>query len=344
LFPTMAKAITIKDIAKSAGVSVSTVSRYLNSSGYVNIETADKIKLVVDSLNYKPSRVAQSLKTKESKNIVFIVPDIQNPFYSKMMDSIQQLAIAEGYLITLFNTNESANDEIKYIQIACDIGADGIILASISTSQAVLRLLKKINIPTVLVNSYDSCPFDSVHGIRGKSTYLATQYLISLGHKRIGFAGGAKGTTIGVSRKIGYIKALTEANLTICEDLIVENGFESNSGEKSAEYFLGLANRPTAICCANDMIALGLIKILIKNGIQIPKSVSITGIDNIMYSSLCNPSLTTVTNDSTEFAKAAMEALIQRIRGIYHGKPREILIDRKLIIRESAVAIGRQKQ
>lgn len=329
------KSVTVKDVAREANVSFSTVSRYLNSSGYVDVKTGEKIDEVIKRLNYRPNRIAQSLKTKSSKNIVLIVPDIQNPFYSKMANQIQHLTLMEGYTVTLLDSEESYENEIKGIHLAQDMSADGIIFASVSKHKSILDELDRCNISSVLVNSYDSCQFDTIHGVREQSTYLTTRHLINLGHHKIGFAGGAIGTVIGNSRKNGYIKAMQEAGIPVREDYMFEMGFSSDAGRKCGYYFSALNELPTAICCANDMIALGVLQALSQQGIRVPDQISITGVDDIMYGDLCNPRLTTVTNDSNEFAHYAVKALIERMNGTYSGEARELLISHELIVRDS---------
>lgn len=331
----MKKTVTIREIAEEAGVSVATVSRYLNKSGYVDTATGEVIAEIIKKRNYRPSRMAQSLKTQKSKMIVLVVPDIQNPFYSKMANKIQQLTMSAGYTITLFNTGGIMDQEVNCIRLAADIGADGIIFVSVATHLTILKELKKINIPTVMVNSYDACPFDCVHGVRGQSTYLSTKHLIEIGHKEIGFAGGAPGTVIAESRKNGYMNAMKEYGLPIKEEFVFEMGFNSDAGIKCGYYFSALKKRPTAICCTNDMIALGIYQAFSQNGIRVPDDIAVTGMDNIIYSTLCQPRLTTVTNDSNEFAKTAVKALLERMQKTYLGDPREFLISRELIVRES---------
>ncbi len=334
----MGKAITIRDIAKEAKVSPTTVSRYLNGTGYVDEQTASRICEVVERFHYRPNRIAQSLKTKETKNLVLVVPDIQNPFYSKMANEMQRLLFEEGYTVTLFDSGGEFSMEMKYLGIADAIAADGILFASFSSHQTILRELQRSGVPVVMINSYDACPFDSVHGVRGQSTYLSTKHLIALGHTDIGFAGGNTGTSIEVSRRAGYLRAMQEAGLPVTGEYVFEMGFDSDSGRKCGTYFSALPKMPTAICCANDMIALGVIQILLERRYKLPRDVSVTGVDNIMYGDLCSPPLTSVTNDSSEFAHLAVKTLLERIRGTYTGDPREFLIQRRLVVRGSTAA------
>ena len=340
----MKKSVTIRDIAREAGVSSTTVSRYLNQNGYVDAQTAERIRAVVEQFNYRPSRIAQSLKTRESHNLALIVPDIQNPFYSSMANKIQNLLLREGYTATFFDSGADFQREMTCLGVAESIGADGILFASVSSRRIILNELERIGVPVVMINSYDACPFDSVHGVRSESTYLTTRHLIELGHREIAFAGGTPGTAIAQSRKNGYLNAMQEAGLPVRRDYLIEMGFDSESGRKCGTYFSALFQMPTAICCANDLVALGMLQVLIERGFQVPQDISITGVDNIEYGDLCSPPLTSVINDSGEFAKMAVKALMERLRGSYTGAPREFLIPRRLVVRGSTAQPQRKEQ
>ncbi len=340
----MKKAVTIRDIAREAGVSSATVSRFLNRTGYVDQQTGARISEVVERFHYRPSRIAQSLKTKMSRNLVLVVPDIQNPFYSSMADKIQNLLLREGYTVTLFDSGADFQRELTCLGLAESIGADGILFASVWARQTILNELAKIGVPVVMINSYGACPFDSVHGVRSQSTYLATRHLIELGHREIAFAGGTPETAIAQSRKNGYLKAMKEAGLPVRQEYVFEMGFDSESGRKCGTYFSALTQLPTAICCANDLIALGVLQTLLERGFRVPQDVSLTGVDNIEYSDLCSPTLTSVINDSGEFARLAVSALLERLRGSYEGEPREFLIPRRLVKRASTAQPQRKER
>lgn len=327
--------VTIRDIAKAAGVSIATISRYINNSGYVEIETKKKIKEIIDRFGYKPSLTARSLKTRKSKQLMLIVPDICNPFYSTMAKTIQTIAKEKDFTLILYNTNEETVEEIKAIRNSEEIFAAGIILCSIHVREEVLKALERTAIPTVVANSYEKCPFDSVHGIKGEGTYLATKHLIELGHKEIAFAGGSKDSDIAVRRRFGYERALLEAKISLREDYCFEMGFSEDAGFKAGKYFTTFEKLPTAICCANDLLALGVLRVLNEKNINVPNDISITGMDNIMFTNISRPKLTTVTNDSDEFGKSVAQLIFDRIENRYSGNPREIIVSRKLIVRDS---------
>ena len=334
----MKKNVTVKDIARETGLSVATVSRVINKNGYYDKATAEKVEKAIVDLDYHPNRAAKNLKSSKTKNLLLIVPDIENPFYAKMVTEIQKRIRIEDYTLTMYNTSENLKEELRAIQLGREILADGIIFASVSSHDTVLEELRKFNKPVVMINSYDKCPFDSVHGKRNYGTYLSTKYLIEQGHTRIGFAGGTKDTVIAESRARGYLNALKEAGMESTEELMFEMGFSSEAGRKAGRYFSTLDPMPTAICCANDLIALGVINALERLGVKVPEQISVTGMDDLVYADICNPGLTSVTNDSTEFAQKAMDALFDRLKGLYDGEAREYVIGRKLIVRGSTCA------
>ena len=305
----LSKKITIKDIAREAGVSVTTVSRVLNKTGRIGSKTREKINKVIEEFGYHPNSAAQSMKTGRTRNIFFVVPDITNPFYASLAKELQLLSREKNYNITLF--------------------------ASINESREVIDKLLEANIPAVLLNSYLKCEFDTVHGEINAGTYLSTNYLIENGHKVIGFAGAPADTTVGKSRKQGYITALQNAGLNVDEKLSFEMGFSEDAGYKAGKYFSTLKKKPTAICCANDIVAMGVLTALYEEGIVVPDDISIVGMDDIIYSRISRPPLTSVSNDSNVFARSAFSMLFERIENTYEGEPREIIVERNLIIRES---------
>ena len=326
---------TIKDIAREAKVSTATVSRFINKSSRISDNTAKKVEYVISKFGFTPSRNAQSLKTKKSWQIMLVVPDICNPFYSKMAKTVQAITKGKGYTLTLYDTNEDISDEFTAIKTAVKINADGIILCSLYVKEEIIEELSKSGLEATVGIAYERCPFDSVHGIMGEGTYLSTRHLIELGHRRIAFAGGPKDSIISSSRRDGNARALKEAGLEFDEGYNFEMGFSEDSGYKAGKYFSSLDPRPTAICCANDLIALGVLSALNENGIMVPDDISITGMDNIPYANLTRPRLTTVINNSEAFGSVAIELLLERIEGIYQGPPREKVFPGKLVIRES---------
>lgn len=329
---------TIRDVAREANVSISTVSRYLNETGCVEHNTAARIALAIERLHYVPSIAAQSLRSRASRIVLLVVPDICNPFYSQIAKTAQRLLRENGYVMTLYDSNESTQ-ELASIRIARQMYASGILLGSIDVKEQVIQEIITSKIPVVGLNAFQEYPFDTVHVHGTEGTYLAVHHLIALGHRHIGFAGGSSNTMIGDSRLEGYVRAMREAGLQINESDVLQIGFSQTDGYESGRYFAKLDPMPTAICCANDEIALGLIAAMQERGVRIPEQVSVTGMDDIPYARISNPSLTSVTNDGNAFAREGVRMLFERIHGTVVGKPRDIVVRHELIVRGSVCAL-----
>jgi LacI family transcriptional regulator len=326
---------TIRDVAREAGVAISTISRFLNRSGYVDEETGRRI--AIRMLDYVPTRAAQILKSRKSRQVMLIVPDIGNPFYSEMAKVVQAAARDKGYAVILYNTNESASEELDAVRTAQSSQSDGLILCSINANDEIIQALLAAGITTVMANSSGKCPFDTVHGVKGAGTYIAARHLLDLGHRRIAFAGGPSGSETEIRRKHGWLQAMAESGLSCDKSMCCEKGFSEEAGYEAGIYFSTLTDLPTAICCANDLIALGVLDALAERGIGVPESISVTGMDNIPFSHLSHPPLTTVTNDSMVFGQNVSRLLFDRLEG-YAGAPREMIVPRVLVPRASTSA------
>lgn len=328
--------ITISDIAEIAHVSKSTVSRYMNGSGYVSDETALVISQAMRMCDYRPNPYARSLRTNRSNVIFVVVPDISNPFYAKIVRNVQILAKAGNFMVMLYNTNEEIGEAIHAIRTAQEIQVACLFLWSIHTKNVkLMEALERANIQVVLANFYEGIPFDLVHANKNQSTYLTTNHLIDLGHRHIAFVGGPTESSVSTGRKRGYMLALQEHGFEFNEDDCFEMGFSKEAGYKFGRYFLALDHRPTAVCCANDLIALGVMQFFREHGISIPNDVSITGIDNIDYNGIDSLKLTTVDLNIEETTQQMMDLFLSRYSGAYRGEPREVRIDRHIVIGNS---------
>ena len=330
------KAVTINDVARVAGVSNATVSRYINNKTFVTGEKAEKIERAIEELAYRPNRIARGLKLQRAMQIMVVVPDIRNPYYAGIYATVQQLANDKGFTAILFNTNEEEKKELEAVRLVTELGCDGLIFCSTSDDEEIIRQLMSLPIAVVTSNTFGAMIFDTVHGIRrGQGVYLGTSHLIDYKHVRIAYAGGTPNSILNKRRLSGYERAMNEHGLPIRKEYEFAGAFTVQGGIAAGEYFSSLPEMPTAVACANDMIAIGLMQYFQRNGIQVPDDVSVVGMDNIEYAEYFNPSITTVTNDSGEFAEKAMSLLFSRIDGSYTGDPRECLCDRRLIVRNS---------
>ncbi len=328
---------TIRTVAAEAGVSISTVSRYLNHPEVVIQETRDRIQEAICKTGYVQNLAASGLKSRNSKIQLLFVPDICNPFYSKMTKRLQQLCSENGTILMTFDTCESVDREIEAISIARQVNASGVFAASVYADEKVIELLADLNIPVVGINSYPaSVPFYSVgvHHLGGTS--LAVKHLIQLGHTDIAFAGGKPGSVIGESRKYGYKYAMEEAGLPIRPEMICEEGFSEKDGYQAGLRLINAGKMPTAICCANDLVAFGVIRALREMGLSVPGAVSVTGMDDTPFASIADPRLTSVTNDGELFAEKAFQMM--KIGASGNNKPLFVEVPNELIVRDSTAA------
>lgn len=330
------KSITITDIAREAGVSVATVSRYINKDAIVREDKVEKIQAVIEKYHYMPNRAARGLKTNHSMQIMLIVPDINNPYYSRMYEVLQDSVQEDGYVVMLYNTSEKEANEFKAIDLVAGMNCDGIIFCSVSNNGKVIERLQELGKPIVVSTGFGYHIFDSVHGIiPGQGTYISTCYLIENGHRKIAYAGGSPNSILNERRLSGYCRAMEENGLIVDSQYCYSGSFDLDGGRRAGEYLLSMKERPTAITCANDMIAIGIMQYCSENRIVIPQDLSIVGMDNILMSDLIRPALTTVTNDGADFARKAVELLFDRISGRYDGEVRERFCERTLIERDS---------
>lgn len=330
--------MTIRAVASLAGVSISTVSRFLNHPEMLKKSTRDRVVKAINEVNYVPNLAASALKSKYSRTLLLYLPDICNPFYSRMAKELQSLATENGFILVVLDTGELVENELAAIDTARQLQASGIFAASIYSDDQVVDKLSVCPYPVIGLNSYPrGVPIDAVgvHHLGG--TNLAVKHLIELGHHHICFAGGKPDTFIGESRKHGYLHEMKKAGIPVTQDMVFESGFSQDDGYRAGIYFSTSLRLPTAICCANDLVAFGLILALTEMGINVPGAVSVTGMDDTIFASTSSPPLTSVSNDGALFARIAFSVMQKRIEDgnestkIFREIPNELIVRRSSI-------------
>ncbi len=324
---------TMKDVAKEANVACSTVSRYINKSGYVDSETGDRIAEVIQKLNYSiPSHEKASFLKKNV--IVLSVTDIGNPYYSVLARHLQSMLYEKGYTMVLFDSKDGKLEQ-DAIKLADELNAKGLFVGTIHYNDITKKAIQNISIPTVVLNASADGDIDCVHVDGDTATYIATKHLLSLGHRHIAYAGGLPKTMIGMSRREGYLRAMRENGLSPGPQDVIEHGLSQEDGYEIGRFIAGLRNCPTAVCCANDIIALGLLAALQERGKRIPEDISVTGVDDIVFAQKFTPSLTTVTNNPRKFAEKGIQLMLSRIENGNEGDPVDLAVTHQLIMRAS---------
>lgn len=309
--------VTIKDIAKKANVSKTTVSMVLNNKAIsVSDETRENIFRIVKEMNYIPNTIARSLSTNKTNTIGIILPDIENPFFAMMAKTIENTAEKLNYNVILCNSYNSTVKEEKYVKLLISKLVDGVIFAAGGKSEDNLNILKQNKIPFVLVDRYVKSinEYSGVFCSNEQGIKLGVDYLYSKNKRKIAFVTGHKDLKIGEIRYNAFKKIAEELGV-YDEKLIVEDDFTIDGGMNSTKKLLELNKTIDAIFYSSDVMALGGFKVLIREGYEVPKDISILGYDNINISSILEPELTTIAQPIYEMGEKACELLVNMING-----------------------------
>lgn len=330
--------VTITDIARMANVSKATVSRVINNKPEgVGKATRDKILRIIEESGFQPSMIARGLATNKTKAIGLIITDIANSFFPLLVRGVEDYANKYGYSLFLCNSDNSPEKEMEYIKAFIGKSVDGVILSSSMNDTGFhYSILKNKNIPLVLIDrcvdgyEYDAGVFlDNVKG-----AYIAVNHLIDNGHENIAFISGYKTAVITQKRFYGYKMALEKRNLRVRKDLITEGDYQVESGYKRTLELLDQGKKFTAIFACNDLMAIGAIKALRSRNIRIPDQVEIIGFDNIDFSILIEPQLSTIGQPAYKMGYKGAQQLLMLIEGEKISK-KDIILRPELILRET---------
>ncbi|PAV31256.1 LacI family transcriptional regulator [Virgibacillus profundi] len=322
----MKKHPTIYDIAKKADTSTATVSRVLSNSDYpVRSELREKIKKVAKEVNYIPNMIGRQLKTNNSMTIGVIIPSITNPFYSSIVLGIEDIARSRGYHVFLCNSHRSPQLEEEYLKTLFEKQVKGLIVSSISPDKNLLGALvqKDLNI-VAFDQTIEGLNSSQIHFDYRKGGYMATEYLIKKGHRKIALISSPLTRPSRISVYKGYLNALENYNIEIDKSLIqiasreyeeFERSYEFRNGIELTRNLLKCSELPTAVFVCNDMTAFGVMNELNKQGINVPEQISVMGFDNIEFSEMITPPLTTVQQPDYEMGKLACNLLLDQLDG-----------------------------
>ncbi|MBC7231972.1 MAG: LacI family DNA-binding transcriptional regulator [Chloroflexi bacterium] len=327
---------TMKDVAQAAGVSVTTVSHVINETRYVSEELRERVLKAMEDLHYHPNTLARSLRQGISHTIGLIVPDNANPFFADVARVVETHGFKAGYSTILCNSDGQLEKELTYVNVLLAKKVDGVIFIAANSQSEHIALLTEQKIPVVIADRHmPDVEVDVVLVDNYRGGYLATEYLISLGHHRIGCITGPSDTTPGADRVRGYKDALTFAGLPIDKNLIVRGDFRYAGGASGAQKLLDLKEPPTAIFACNDAMAMAAMAVIRERGLAIPDDISIVGFDDIPQASFTSPPLTTVAQPIQDIGRIATDLLIERMSGSTSRPYQRIILDVKLVIRGS---------
>jgi LacI family transcriptional regulator len=334
----MKRPTTIRDVATRAGVSVGTVSAVINRSPTVAESTRQRVLNRIQELSYKPNSKARSLRQHGVSAVGLIVPDLQNPFFSSVAEGVQITAEENDVLLVLCMTWARAEREQYYAQTLLTARLDGVIYLSGSgiPSHDLLLLSKSRQILFVdeTLPGVD-IPFISAENRSGARAIA--KHVLSMGHRRVAIIGGPPRLWTSEQRLAGYREALAAAGLDPDETPMIAGDYGEASGYRIARELLQKEDSGiTALLCANDLMAIGAMKLCRDVGLRIPKDISITGFDNIPASSLLDPALTTVAQPGRDMGQAAAQLLLHQIKGI--SRPSRTEFPTELCVRGSVSA------
>ncbi|MDO8485341.1 MAG: LacI family DNA-binding transcriptional regulator [Candidatus Limnocylindrales bacterium] len=301
---------TIRDVARQAGVSTATVSRVISGSVAARPQTRARVLAVAEALGYRPSAVARSLKLRTTRTLGLLVTDIQNPYYPEIVRAVEDAALERNLAVLLCNGADDPAREETYLELLVDRRVDGIIIASSGLQERHGAWLARRSVPVVLVNwAAPDLPLPAILGDNRAGGRLATEHLLSLGHRRIGHLSAPARNAAAAERLGGIGDALAGGGLDPGSLVVVEGDGQVAGGERAALELLERMPEITGIVCYNDLTAIGAVRALRARGRQVPADVSIVGYDDIALSAWVDPPLTTIAQRTSEMGRWAVRRL-----------------------------------
>ncbi len=329
----------MKDVAKLAGVSVSTVSRVINKSIPVDAVTAARVEEVIKEVNFKPNLLARGLRLKSGRMIGLVVPEIIHQTFTYWIKFTEEAAIAAGLSLILGNTNNDPDREERFIDSLIQRNIDGIIFSRVSDKSKVLRVIEESEVPVVVLDrALDEEHVSTVILDNYKAGFLAGKYLASLGHREIACITGPMDIGLSRERLQGFSDALDSAGLKISKENIFEGDFKYASGIEAVKKITKDKYQCTGLWAQSDLMAIGAMNELNYRGINVPHDISIVGMDNVDFGTMWFPSLTTINQPYRLMCSKAVEIIMQERESTQHYE-KKVVVQPDLVIRESTAVL-----
>ncbi|QJQ05893.1 LacI family transcriptional regulator [Undibacterium piscinae] len=331
---------TMKQVAEKAKVSTTTVSHVINNTRVVSEDARERVLSVIRELRYIPSAVARSLKNDKTHTLGMIIPNNSNPYFAEVIQGIEDESFKLGYNIILCNSYDDPKKQAAYTRVLMEKRIDGLILVASGSDEELNQLLTDEGIPKVLVDrEVPGVAADFIEADHEQGGYLATKYLLDLGHRDIACVSGPKTLLPSGGRVQGYWRALKEAGVTPREEYLAHSDFTSQGGFTAFRQLLALHPRPTAIFASNDLMAIGGLCAAHQAGMKIPEELSVIGYDDIALASFSTPPLTTIAQPKHEIGVLTAQVMVKRIQNAELALRREKL-ETKLMVRQSTAAFN----
>jgi LacI family repressor for deo operon, udp, cdd, tsx, nupC, and nupG len=328
-------ALSLKDIAKSARVSQSTVSRALRNSPLVSVETRARIRRIAAESNFRVSHVGRSLATGRTHSIGVVVSSISDPFIAEVVGGLEEVASEHGYPLILATSQGDTNREIKMVHTFEDRRVDGVVLTGGSRLGPIhVPMLAEMNIPVVVMNGQGTAHFaHSVVVDNVAAGKAVVRFLVHLGHRRIAYIGDRFGFESNAARQEGYRQGLAAHDLPFQPDLVRAGDAQPESGVLAMEQLLSLPEPPTAVFCYDDLTALGALRAISRRHLRVPEDISVVGFDDLLIAQYTQPPLTTIRQPKRIMGRVAAETLFNLLAG--RRAPETRRLPTELIVRES---------
>jgi LacI family transcriptional regulator len=329
---------TIYDVARLAGVSTATVSRALNGTGQVGEPKRLAIEEAVEQLGYRPNTIARSLVTRSTQTIALLLPDITNPFYAELVAGVHELTLERGYTMLLCTTDFDPEQEERYLRLLRAKHVDGALVDGLVLPPERIARFVEDGFPIVCLDrDVDSPAVPLVQVDNRTGARIATEHLLSLGHRRIAHITGAP-ARISEERLLGYQAALADAGIAPDSSLVAMGSFTEAGGYEAMRTLMAIAQRPTAVFAANDLSAIGALSAVSAAGRSVPGDVSLVGFDDVRLSRYTSPPLTTIRQPAGKIARRATELLLGMIAGRPPRKLRHPFAP-ELVVRDSTASV-----
>ena len=327
---------TIKDVAQAAGVSTATVSAVVNGTAYVSPPLKARVEAVIATLGYTPSPAARSLKRGVSGLIAMVVADLANPFYARIVAAAEAAVGARDRSLVVFNSDETPENERRILARVSSLSCDGTLLVPVDRPTQYARTNLAKGSPVVLFGrSVDGMALDTVTLDNRQAAADITNYLVDLGHVRIGAITGPDHVSTGRARRIGMVEALSARGLTLRLEHVRSGEFREEVAYAQARDILGRADRPTALYVANGVMALGVLRALADLGLRCPTDVSVASTDTIPGGGVFRPRLTRTEHPVTEMVNEAVRLLFDRVHRRAGEEPRHVIFQPTLVLGDS---------
>lgn len=331
----MSSNVTIKDVARESGVSIATVSRVVNGTGYVSESTRKKVEDAVARLGYSPNHFARSLSKGSTKIVGAVIPDISNPFFPAIARGIDDVLVSNGYLLVICNTDNDEGQEEAVVKALLEKRVDGLVFVTGSRDPRELVQHVPADVPIATIDrEVMGLDCDMVTCDSYKGGYEMTRHLIDSGHRKIAFISGPDHLSTSQKRLAGFRAALSDAGMDNSGPVFYGD-YRYETGYSIARDILASPQGVTAVFAANDLMALGVMRCFLDAGVLIPAQMAVAGYDDIQIASMIRPSLTTVAQPAYRMGAVAAEVLLERLNS-GPGHPRKVhVLDPTLIVRDS---------